>query len=176
VRRSFPILVAAGLALALLSGACTAKPRRTSAGFEGTWARSGYIGNYRSTISILKEGERYRFRWKLDTEDGTWFVRCDWDGRCEETLDGKKVARYTFVVRPGATDSELEVECTRTPLDSEQGGYHYRDDLVLEPDGLHLTSYTRELNGRLYPRESTGVKRFEKIADGVADPPAGGRT
>ncbi len=162
------------VALALVG--CTAKPKRSDTGFAGTWARKTYLGDYRSTIAIARDGERYLFRWKFDTDDRVWSVRCGWDGVCEERLDGKKVAKYVFEVTQKPGDDFLTVKCTRKPVREDEAGYYYVDELVLEPGGLQLTSYTREQNDKTYTRESTQVKRFEKISDGVSDPPAAGKS
>jgi len=161
------------LVAAALACACTARPSVSDTGFVGTWARSGAIGGYRSIVSILKDGDRWLFRWKLDTEDGTWKVRCDWSGRCEEFVDEKRIGTYTFHVREEPGQDFLSVDCVREDLREGRNGYHYRDELVLNPGGLSVTTYTLELNGTLYPRESARKLTLEKISNTVADPPPG---
>lgn len=167
------VAVVVGLVLGGALAGCTVKPSRSDSGFSGTWSRRGIIGDYTSTVSIVERHDGPLFRWKLDTDDRKWSVRCGWDGQCEEWLDGKKIAKYEFKVGKGALETELVVDCTRTPLlDDGRGGYHYVDDLVLEPGGLKMTAYTREYNGDKYGREATAVKHFDKVADAIADPPA----
>lgn len=157
--------------VALASSGCSSKPTLSDTGFVGTWGRRGFIGDYRSTISIVRQGERHLFRWKFDSDDRTWSVRCNWDGVCEERLEGKHVAQYVFEVTQKPGDDFLTVACTRNPTREGEAGFRYVDDLVLEPGGLELTSYTREQNDKTYPRESTQIKRFDKISNGVSDPP-----
>jgi hypothetical protein len=165
--------LAALLIAALSATACTVKPKRSDTGFTGTWGRKGPIGDYQSTVAIAKQGERYLFRWKLDAKDRSWSVRCDWEGLCEERLDGKKIAEYKFEVTQKPGENFLTVTCTRTPVEKGINGFRYVDDLVLEPGGLNMTSYTRELNDRTYPRDSTMVKSFDKVSDRISEPPAG---
>jgi len=131
------------------------------------------MGPYRSVLSILKEDGSWRFRWKLDSEDGRWKVRCNWEGQCEEFVDEARVATYTFKVTQGETPDTLTVECERVSLRPNDAGYHYVDDLVLGPGGTSLTAYTRKLGDTTYTRESTRTLKFDKVSDTVADPPPG---
>ncbi len=169
-------LVVAACIACLAGGACSVRPEITDTGFVGTWARSGIIGNYRSSVAILREGDRYLFRWRLDSEDGKWRVRCGWDGKCDEFLDGKKIGAYTFLVQQEPGKDFLSVDCTRTALREGDRSYHYIDELVLDPGGKSITSYTLRLGDETFTRESTRKLVLEKISDTVADPPPGVRS
>lgn len=134
-------------------------------------------GKRNTRIAIFKDDERYLIRWGMETTDGKWIVRCGWDGRCEEFLEGKKVAEIEFEVRRDPGDGHLTVEVARKPTDTGEVGYHYTDEMFVEPGGKRLLSYTVELNGKEYPKETATRYIHNKVADGVAEPPvAGGRS
>ncbi len=165
----------ASLALVTALSGCTVRPQISNTGFTGTWARSGGMDTFHSQVSIIQDGGRYLFRWRLDSNDGTWHVRCGWDGKCEEFLDGAKVADYAFDVRE-RPEGGLTIECTRVPVRKEVKGYHYTDVLEVDLSGKSLVSYTVELNGDRFAKETATRKILTKISDTVADPPIGTRS
>jgi hypothetical protein len=149
--------------------ACRSRPRITDRGYEGTWQRGN--DRVRSTISILKRGDRYLFRWSQTTKDESWLVRCGWDGRCVETVDGKKVSDYVFRTWIDEKTGRLMVESSRTGSATSKVDVHDVDQLEVEAGGTTLVCHTVERNGQRYPVGGGPARWFSKIADKVFDPP-----
>jgi hypothetical protein len=144
-------------------------PRISDTGYVGTWARGS--DRVRSTIAIYKDGEEYLFRWKVDTADGKWRVRCDWDGRCEEQVDGEKVSDYRFVARKDPATGHLIVECDGVVSKPKHAVIHYVDELVVEPGGRVLSSYSLERGGQRFEGGARPKRSYEKVADEVGERP-----
>lgn len=155
--------------LLCLPGLPGCAPRLSDTGYTGTWTRGSERSQ--STIAIHKDSERYLFRWKVDTADGKWRVRCDWDGRCEEHVDGEKVAEYRFDTRLDPASGSLLVECTGNVTKPKPLAVHYVDELVLEPGGRVLWSYTLLRGGQTFEGEARPRRSFHKVSDEVGEPP-----
>ena len=154
----------------LCAMACLAcAPKISDTGYVGTWARGS--DRSRSTIAIYKDGEDYLFRWKVDSADGKWRVRCGWDGRCEEQVDGEKVSEYRFVTRQDPLTGHLLVECDGVVRKPKHAVIHYLDELVVEPGGRVLTSYTLERAGQRFEGDARPRRSYEKVADEVGERP-----
>jgi hypothetical protein len=162
--RSLPILC-----IAVISAACSVRPRVSDTGYTGTWSR----GNDRnvSVVAIARTGDRYLFRWFKHSFDQRLDVSCGWDGRCEEKYDGKHMATYEFDTRVDPVTHRLMVECDERRLLPEKPNIHYIDELVVEPGGKVLWSYTVERDGKRYEGANRSMRSFEKVADAVAGVP-----
>jgi hypothetical protein len=148
---------------------CIGPPLVTNSGYTGTWSR----GRDRSPsiLAIVKVGDVYRVRWSKRTEDGRLQIKCNWDGACEEFFEGAKVADYQFGSWLDAESGHLFVEVVEkrtVPTVFEQ---RYTDELVLDPGGKILHSHTVERNGERFPLGEGSSRSFDKVSDGVIDPP-----
>lgn len=162
----------AGLVVLVFVTGCIEGPDTapTDTGYVGTWSR----GNERaqSIVSIVREGEDYRFRWKVISENGGWYVNCDWDGRCEEFAeDGVKISDLQFRPYVHPDTGHLMVEVTQQVHVDPPRDVHYIDELVVEPGGQSMWSYTVERNGETYEGEFRPKRKLDKISDSVAAPP-----
>jgi hypothetical protein len=135
----------------------------------GTWALGSPQAT--STIAIFRDDAGYRFRWKLETPSGKWRVRCDWDGRCEEYVDGEKAADYVFTTRQDSATGHLLVECTGKVIKPKRAEIHYLDELVVEPGGLTLWSYSIERGGQRFEGNARPKRSYRKVADEVGEKP-----
>ena len=144
-------------------------PKVSDTGYVGTWARSS--PQSASTIAIYRDDAGYRFRWKVDTPSGKWRVRCDWNGRCEEHIDGEKAAEYLFTTRIDPATGHLVVDCTGKVSKPRRAEIHYVDELVVEPGGLTLWSYTLERGGQRFEGEARPKRSYRKVADEVGEKP-----
>jgi hypothetical protein len=166
--RRVPMLPILALALALAAG-CTLRPKVSDTGYTGTWSR----GNDRniSLVAIAKSGDRYAFRWLKHAYEGMFDITCGWDGTCEEKLQGKTVATYRFRARPDPATGHLMVECDERRIEPEKQEFHYVDELVVEPGGKVLWSYTIQRDGQKYEASERPMRSFDKVADAVAGVP-----
>jgi hypothetical protein len=162
------------LGCALVLTACG--PRISDTGYTGTWSREG--SDVVTTISIANVDGEYLFRWGRETLDGVVQVRCDWDGLCEENVDGEPVATYQMHAWIDDESGLLRVECRGRRIDREGGEVevHYLDELVVRNDGKRLVSRVRGRNGEIFEGLGHGRRVFEKISDSVVDPPERGTT
>jgi hypothetical protein len=158
------------LLVIVLAAGCA--PKVSDTGYVGTW--KGGSDRATSTIAIFRGEHGYRFRWKVDSADGRWRVRCSWDGRCEEHVDGMKAADYVFVTREDPETGHLLVECTGKVSRPKPADIHYVDELVVSPGGLQLWSYSRERGGQRFQGDARPKRSFRKVADEVGDPPREG--
>jgi hypothetical protein len=149
--------------------ACTYDVRPTDTGYEGTWSRETERST--SAVAIVRHGDRYLFRWTANSVDGDWKVVCDWDGVCEEFVNHEKTSDYRFRTWTNEETGNLMVECTGHVFKPKERDIHYVDELVLEPDGLTLWSYTIERAGQTFEGDSRPKTSMEKVSDGVAFPP-----
>ncbi len=158
------------LALLLTLG-CSEALTLSDTGYTGTWSR----GNERvkSIIAIARVGDEYRFRWSKASEDGKYAVRCDWDGRCEELLEGRKIAEHTFRTWTDPESRHMMIEAHEKRFQPDPIEIHYVDELVVEPDGRTLKSYTIERDGEKFEPGEGPNRTFTKVADAVASPPPG---
>jgi hypothetical protein len=160
------------LSLVLAATGCDREPVVTDTGYVGTWARG--TGRARSMIAIRRAGaDGYAFRWGVSTPDDKWRVTCRWDGSCEEFVDGRRTSTYRFrtFVDPGT--GRLRVTCTGTVTHPKPLAVHYVDELVVEPGGRVLWSYTVARGDQRFEGEARPKRSFEKVADAVADDAGG---
>ena len=153
--------------LALAAAGCA--PKVSDTGYVGTWTRGSR--EYTSTVAIHHGKSGYRFRWKVDTPSGRWKVHCDWEGRCEEFVDGEKTSQYTFVTREDPATGHLLVECTGKVTKPKPAAIHYVDELELAPGGMELLSYSRERGGQHFEGKARPLVTFRKVADEVGELP-----
>ncbi|HEX5045420.1 MAG TPA: hypothetical protein VFV75_21190 [Candidatus Polarisedimenticolaceae bacterium] len=144
-------------------------PQISDTGYTGTWARGSERS--RSTIAIHREGDRYLFRWKVDSPDGKWRVRCDWNGQCEEQVEGEKTSEYRFTTRTDPATGHLLVQCTGRVTKPKQLDISYLDELVVEPGGRVLWSYTLQRGGERFQGEARPKRSFDKVSDEVGELP-----
>lgn len=170
----FGSILATSTTLLLSAVACADPVRTTSDNYVGTWSR----GNDKavSIVAIAKVGDAYRFRWSKRSflPDGTvkLRVKCDWDGRCLETLDGVEQATYTFRTWLDFETRHLMVEGRELRTVPERIEIHYIDELLVEDGGRTLRSVTHERDGHVFePRGSGPTRSFSKVSDGIAYPP-----
>jgi hypothetical protein len=162
------ILTGAAL-VAVLALGCTIKPQRTDTGYTGTWSRGTEYA--RRIVTIAKQGDRYLFRPGVRSQDGQWQWRCEWEGRCQEKIDGEITSEYTFRTWIDPETGHLMVECTGKVWKPTEVAMHYVDELVLEPGGTKLAAYTNERDGRRFEGDHRPKFVFTKVADTVGDPP-----
>lgn len=158
-------------AAALLAGlaACTSKLHDT--GYVGTWTHGNE--QVRSTVAIVRSGEGYLFRWGKESADGRLKVRCDWQGGCEEFVDGEKVTTYQFRSWLDEASGLLRVECHSRGAKADAIEQHYVDQLMVDKDGMRLVARTIERQGQVFEGKTGSVYTYTKVSDGVVDPPAG---
>jgi hypothetical protein len=143
----------------------------TDTGYQGTWQR----GNERvkSTIAIVEVEGEYLFRWSVNSADGKWKVTCDWNGRCEEIIDGEKASEYAFRTWTDEESGQLRVECNGNIYGPPPVEVHYIDVLVPRKNGTVLRSHTIEDVNGTYEVGGGPRRDFTKISDHVAEPPEG---
>jgi hypothetical protein len=166
---SFARATAAGIALGVLALLpCGCGPQVSDTGYEGTWQRGNERA--RSTIEIVKRGDEYLFRWSVDSTEGGRVVHRDWEGSCEEFVDGVKTSEYTF--RTWTTPAGLlRVECKGKMVEPEPAEVHYIDQLRVKPGGRTLTVATLEQDGDSFREGKKPRRTFTKVSDAVGDPP-----
>ncbi len=159
---------ALGLGLVLVFG-CTTRPKVTDTGYTGTWAKGNEFS--RSTISILRKGDRVWFRWGVSSQNDKWSVKCTWDGRCEETDNGKKLSEYTFKTWVDKKTDRVMVEASRLLFKPEKRTIHWIDELRVAPGGKTLYSFTIERDEDKWVAGTGPQYTFEKVADSIGTPP-----
>ncbi len=155
---------------AILVVACTVRPKVGDTGYQGTWGRGNE--RVRSTLALFRQGDRWLVRVGVVSDDRNWTIRCGWDGRCEERVGGLKVYDHRFSASLDPATGHLRVECVAKAVAPGREDVHYVDELVVEPGGKRLVALTVERDGRPLPPEGRPRREYEKIADGVADPPS----
>jgi hypothetical protein len=140
-------------------------------GYQGTWRRG--TERLQSTIAIVEVDGRYRFRWNKTTADGTWTVNCDWEGRCEEFVDGEKTSDYVFRVWVAEETGHLRVECTGTVHRPTAREVYSVEELIPRKQGLVLRAHTIGDAGSTYEVGAGPRRDFAKISDHVLEPPEG---
>ena len=148
-------------------------PMISDTGYEGTWSRGNARGN--SIVAIHRQGDRYLFRWTKVTYgpggERKLDVHCDWDGRCTEVLNGETLATYAFRTWTDEATGRLMVEGIEERLSPERFTNRFVDELVLEDEGRTLRRYTLERMGQTFSGVGRPMATFEKVANGIADPP-----
>lgn len=167
-----------GLALlCVLAGGCAGDVAVSNTGYTGTWSRGP--AHAKSIVAIARVGDEYRFRWRKVSREPAGLrrvkleVRCDWEGACVETLDGKKIAEHEFRTWTDPDSGHLMVEWVERRLDPKRRESRTVDELVVEPGGRVLWSYTIERDGQTFEGDARPRRSFTKVTDAIADPPAG---
>jgi len=160
------------LAVAILIGlawSCGGEPVVSDTGYVGTWTRGSERS--RSTIAIVPDGDGYRFRVKMTTDNASRETSCDWEGLCIEKTNGKPVREHRFRTRVDPASGHLVVACESRRFDADEPDLHYVDELVVDPGGRTLQSYTIERDGVEIEARARPKRTFKKISDEVASPP-----
>lgn len=141
----------------------------TDTGYRGTWSR----GNDRniSIVAITEVDGHWMFRWTKRSFDGRFTILCDWEGRCEERLNGTLVATYAILTRFDAQLGVLSTETLEQRVVPEPRTFRYTDVMEVKDGGRTLWNYTSDRDGQHYEGTSRPMRSFDKIANSVADPP-----
>jgi len=160
------------LTVALLSS-CGLPPMISDTGYRGTWSR----GNDRnvSIVAIAEVDGRWFFRWTKRTFDRKFTILCDWEGRCEERLNGKLIATYAMTTRYDAATETLSTETVEERMVPDRQTFRYTDVMEVNDNGRTLWNYTSDRDGQHYEGAARPKRSFAKIANSVADPPRGER-
>ena len=150
-----------------VAAACGIPPLRSDTGFRGTWRRSNDRNS--SIVSIVASDGAYRFRWTKRSFDGKLTVLCDWDGRCEERLNGALMATYR--IRTWLENGKLYTETVENRQVPEARTFRYTDEMEVADGGMTLWNYTVERDGQRLQGNERPRRSFHKVADGVAEPP-----
>jgi hypothetical protein len=155
--------------VAFIGGACHFQPMITDTGYKGTWSR----GNARnvSIIAITEVDGTWKFRWTKRSFEGKLMILCDWDGRCEERLNGKLVATYAITTRFDSTSGLLHTDTVESRVFPDIQTFRYSDVMEVEDGGFTLWNYTVDRDGQHYEGVARPKRSFSKVADSVADPP-----
>lgn len=155
--------------LAAACSACDLPPMISNTGYRGTWSR----GNDRnvSIVAITEVGGRWYFRWTKRSFDGKLTILCDWDGRCEERLNGQFVARYTIAVQYDAPSGKLSTDTIESRAIPDEKTFRYSDVMEVKDGGRTLWNYTTDRDGKHLEGGERPMRSFSKVADSVADPP-----
>jgi len=153
----------------LLTGCGQGDSGPTDTGYSGSWYRE--TSTVESSLYLWKDGDRYRVKLARVSRDGKARIDCNWDGVCEEFVDGEKTSDYRFRVWLDDRSGHLMLHCTGEITLPKPLSIDYTHELVLEDGGLALRSYTRESQGQSYTLETAGNRLLRKISDQVPDPP-----
>ncbi len=156
------------LALALLSS-CGLPPMISDTGYRGTWRR----GNDRnaSIVAIAEIDGRWFFRWTKRSFDRKFTVLCDWEGRCEERLNGELLATYAINTRFDASSGVLSTDTIEERRIPDKMTLRYTDVMEVKDTGRTLWNYTTERDGQQFVGAARPMRSFTKVANSVADPP-----
>lgn len=165
-RRGVALPVSASIATLL----CLACGPSGDGGFVGVWERGNERVQSRLEIHQDAEGEWW-IRWLRTSDNDRAEVTCQWGEPCEEWVDGTLAGTHRF---EASLDEEREVLVVTIDTD-----IHYPtelktrtvDELVLEPDGLSLWSYTNERAGQVFSGDARPKRRLVKVADRVSERP-----
>jgi hypothetical protein len=168
MRRGRRRIGAVVLAASVLAS-CDLPPMISDTGYRGTWRR----GNDRnvSIVAITESSGRWYFRWTKWSSDGRLAVHCDWDGRCEELVDGKRVATYTITTRFDADSGKLWTDTVEEWLVPARPPRRYTEVMEIRNGGLTLLNVTTDRDGERFEGLTGPQRSFTKIANSVADPP-----
>lgn len=161
------------LALGLLAAAgCHMPPTVSDTGYKGTWSR----GNDRnvSIVAIAEVDGHLKFRWTKRSFDGKLVILCDWDGRCEERLNGTLVATYAIRTRLDEA-GKLYTDTVEERVIPDEQTFRYTDVMEVDDHGLTLWNYTVDRDGQHYEGMGRPKRSFSKVSNSVADPPRPGR-
>ena len=168
IRRNAALL----LALCALA-ACGLPPMISDTGYRGTWRRGNDLNV--SIVAITESSGTWYFRWSRRSSDGKYNVVCDWDGSCDEWLDGKRVATYTVTTRFDPASGLLSTDTVEERLDPRKETRRYSDVMEVKDGGLTLWNYTTDRDGQHFEGTGRPMRSFTKIANSVASPPGSTR-
>jgi len=156
------------LSFAVLSS-CGLPPMISDTGYRGTWSR----GNDRnvSIVAIAEVDGRWFFRWTKRSFDRKFTVLCDWEGRCEEKLNGNLLATYAITTRYDEQSGVLSTETLEERMLPDKQTFRYTDVMEVKDTGRTLWNYTIERDGQHYEGTARPQRSFSKVANSVADPP-----
>ena len=162
--------VVAGTLLVVLACAVGCSEPISDTGYVGTWVlRNDRI---ESRIAIVpREDGGYRFRLTQTTADGSSKLGCDWNGDCEQYVDGALAAGFRFVPSVDPETGLLRVRCEGGPEGPEAPTVVYENELVVGEGGLELKSFTIERAGQTFEGDARPVRVLVKYSDRVDDPP-----
>jgi hypothetical protein len=142
-------------------------------GYRGTWRRSN--DRAVSIVAITEQSGRWYFRWTKRSSDGKSTVLCDWDGACEERLDGQRVATYTITTRFDAASGTLWADTVEERVTPSKRTLRYTELLEVKDGGLTLWNYTTDRDGEHFEGNGRPMRSFTKTANSVANPPGSTR-
>ena len=168
MRKRLRRIAALHLAVTTLA-ACNLPPMTSDTGYRGTWSR----GNERnvSIVAITSVNGNWRFRWTKRSFDRKFTILCDWDGRCEERLNGTLDATYAITTRFEPVTGKLYTDTVENRLVPVKQTFRYTDVMEVADAGLTLWNYTIDRDGDHYEGGARPVRTFSKVADSIADPP-----
>lgn len=142
-------------------------------GYTGTWVRGN--DRLKSTLAIVERQGEYRVRRSLRSADGSHELRCDWDGKCEEFVDGEKTSDYTLRPSVDAETKRLRLEVRASIFKPTVLELHYVDEFLLKDEGLRLRARTIEKQGQPIRKKDGPVSKrdYRKVSNRVTDPPDG---
>ena len=163
--RGVGALILAASALA----SCDLPPMISDTGYRGTFRR----GNDRSVsiVAITEISGRWYSRWTKRSFDGTYIIECDWDGRCEERLNGRQSAKSTITTRFDAASGTLSTDTVEERVFPEKKTVRTTEVMDVTDLGLTLRSFTTDRDGQHFEGLARPTRSFTKIANSVADPP-----
>ena len=159
-----------GVSLLLaVCAACDLPPMISDTGYVGTWSR----GNDRnvSIVAIAELNGRWFFRWTKHSFDGKLTIHCDWEGRCEERLNGALAATYAITTHFDGASRTLSTETIEERIVPSALTLRYTDVMEVKDAGLTLWNFTMERNGQHYEGPARPQRSFAKVSNSVADPP-----
>jgi hypothetical protein len=158
------------LLLMLATLACDAHGPLSNTGYTGTWERGN--DRARSILAIVEWNGQYLVRKSVHFADGRHTLRCEWNGHCEEFVDGEKTSEYTFRSWVDPKSKRLWIECRGTISKPAPLELHYVDELLLKDEGLRIRARTVEQQGRKLTK-GLPKRDYRKVSNSVSDPPAG---
>ncbi len=153
----------------LLLGACDLPPMVSDTGLRGTWVRRA--GEGLSIVSITEIDGRWYVRSTRRSPDGTQSTRCEWDGRCQETLDGKLAATSTVTTTYDPDTATLTTDIAEERIYPSKKTIHLREDLLVDDHGRTLRIFTVDRGGQRFEHKGGPQRWLTKVADSVPDPP-----
>ena len=155
----------------LMLSSCGLPPMISDTGYRGTWSR----GNDRnvSIVAIAEVDGRWFFRWTKRSFDRKFTILCDWEGRCEERLNGNLLATYAITTRYDVSSGVLSTDTIEERMVPDKQTFRYTDVMEVKDNGRTLWNYTVDRDGQHYDGAARPMRSFTKISNSVADPPRG---
>jgi hypothetical protein len=122
-------------------------------------------------MAITESEGRWYYRWTKRSFDGKETVLCDWEGHCEERINGKVAATFTITTRYDAGSNTLSIETAEDRVFPVKRSHHYGEVMEVADAGRTLRNYTTDQDGQHFEGGARPSRSFLKVADSVADPP-----